>query len=235
LALLVVACTHVAISDEGFDGERERARATAERIERDWPLAGAGPAAAGIREVGKRLAAAAGPVSFRWRFTVIRDRSANAFAIGDGRIYINEGAMRVSRNEAELAAILAHEMGHQLAGHLRAEPRPRSRGFFSDLATLFGGSDSASPARTVGGVTQKLDLAKELEADRISLRLLADAGYDPQAALSIARRLHEAGSGGGSHFGDDQRIVALETLLRETPAGGHLDSEKFQRLKRQLE
>lgn len=231
-SLTLAACSRPALSGEAGDGEHERAAAAAAVIEKDWPLAGAGPVPATIRRVGRVLVRAAGTVPFRWRFTVVRDRSANAFAIGDGRIYVNEGALLLSQNEAELAAILAHEMGHQLAGHFRREPRSKSKGFLSDLATIFGGGNVA--AERSNGVHREFDLTKELEADRISLPILAGANYDPRAALTIATRLHDQ-SGSSRHLGDEQRIRALSSLLDGVPAGGRLDSEEFRRVKRELD
>lgn len=216
--LVLVACGQPALSGDARDGEAARAASTAALIERDWPLAGSGPAIDLVRRVGSILARSAGTVPFRWRFSVVRDRSANAFAVGDGRIYVNEGAVLASRSEAELAAILAHEMGHQLAGHFGAASAER------------GASD-----RSIGGITQKLDLAKELDADRISLRILDGAGYDPHAALSIAARLAEPGSGGSAHFGDEQRIRALRSLLADVPRRGRTDSEEFRRVRRKMD
>ncbi|HYE37312.1 M48 family metalloprotease [Methylocaldum sp.] len=55
--------------------------------------------------------------SIPWRFSVLRDHSPYAFAIGSGFVYVADGAFTFARNESELAAILAHEIGHQLAAH----------------------------------------------------------------------------------------------------------------------
>ena len=202
---------------------------TARRIELEWPIAPSGPVTDLVRSVGKHLARGAPPSPFRWRFNVVRDRSANAFSIGGGRVYVNEGTPFACENEAELAAILAHEMGHDLAGHFRGSGKS-SNGW---LGGLLGSSGPAAPDRVLGSVHQRMDPAKELEADRISIRVLETAGYDPHAALSVAERLSRDAA--NEHLGGAERLRALRSLLADVPDGGRLDSDAFRRLKRDVE
>jgi predicted Zn-dependent protease len=193
----------------------------------EWPVAPAGPVTRFIRSVGERLARAAGPAPFPWRFTVIRNRAANAFSIGGGRIYVNEGTPFACDDEAELAAILSHEMGHELAGHFReASPTSPPTGWFD---ALFGPPSAASTTRTIGSVHQSLDPVREREADRISVEILERAGYDPHAALRIALRLAPAGRPAGA-----ERLRALRELLRGVPTTGLRSSEEFRQLKREV-
>lgn len=203
------------------DGEARRARATAKRIELAWPLAGSGPVASYVRKLGATLGAKAGPSPYPWRFVIVRDRSANAFAVGGGRIYVNEGVVLQCENEAEVAAILAHEMGHQLAGHFR------------DGASQ-SASDGAGARVDLGAVTQEIDLEKEIEADRLALRIAADAGYDPHAALALALRQEAGGAAGAPHLRDARRIESLRAALRDVPAQGRRDSDAFRALQDKL-
>lgn len=215
LSLLVCASGATAADD----AEARRARATASRIEATWPLAGSGPVASYVRALGAKLAEHAGASPYRWRFVVVRDRAANAFAIGAGRIYVNDGVILGCENEAEVAAILAHEMGHQQAGHFRAAAST--------------GRDEANPRVDLGAVTQELDPQKEREADRLALQILAAAGYDPHAALTLALR-QQALHGHGAQAIDDARIAALRTALEPYPAQGRLDSEAYRALRKRL-
>ena len=202
------------------DDEARRARVTANRIEASWPLAGSGPVASYVRKLGARLGEKAGASPYPWRFVVVRDRSANAFAIGGGRIYVNEGVVLLCENEAEVAAILAHEMAHQLAGHFRA-------------VRASTGRNEANPRIDLGTVTQEIDPAKELEADRLALKILADAGYDSHAALSLALRQQAHASGAAPHLQDASRIDSLRAALRDVPDKGQLDSDAYRALRRQ--
>jgi predicted Zn-dependent protease len=220
------ACAATA-AEPVLEEERERAAAAAAAIESQWPTTASGPAAAIVRSVGARLGATPEARSFRWRFTIVRDRSANAFAVGDGRIYVHEGAVSLAADEAELAAILAHEMGHELAGHFRASaPRDLS----SWWASLFRPKSVERPPRP--GPIREYDVNQELEADRISLRLLREAGYDIRAAVDMARRVATAGL--SRHLGDAERVAALERLVRDLPGGGQRDSEEFRHLRREV-
>jgi len=215
LLALILGLIGTACAD---DAEARRARTTANRIEATWPLAGSGPIATYVRKLGARLGEKAGPTPYPWRFVVVRDRAANAFAIGGGRIYVNEGVVTFCENEAEVAAILAHEMAHQRAGHFRAAPASTGR-------------DEANPRIDLGAVTQEIDPAKELEADRLALTILANAGYDPHAALSLALRQQTRDAGAAPHLQDPSRIDSLRAALAGVPVQGQLDSETFRALR----
>lgn len=230
LCLFLPAWTH-AQATFSCPGEQEQARATMRHIEREWPLRNSqDPVSTYVQGLGDRLAGRspeARPVS--WRFAVLRDYSVNAFAIGGGYVYVTEGALRLSRNESELASILAHEMGHQLAGHF-CQPQP---GFWDSLPGLFRwGHDDGDRVNhiRIGSLTQVLDPAKETEADNLAIRLLLAAGYDPHAMLDLARRLPL----NTYHLRDPGRIQNLERLLAGVPRRFTDDSERFRQIKRLL-
>lgn len=203
-------------------GESGRARSLAARIEREWPLRGADEVTRFVRALGERLARHAAPPSQPWSFVVVRDRSANAFALGGGRIYITDGSIGVCRNEAELAAMLAHEMGHQVAGHLCRERASNGEGREAPTAA------DAAAARdiAIGSLRQHIDPRQEGEADRLAIRILASAGYDPRAVSSIAKEVRGLDAHATS--------AGLDESLEGVPAGGRTDSEEFASLKRQL-
>lgn len=217
-ALLLLLPVAVAAGADRDDAEARRARITANRIEASWPLVGSGPVTTYVRELGARLAEHAGASPYPWRFVVVRNRAANAFAIGGGRVYVNDGVVLGCENEAEVAAILAHEMGHQQAGH-----------FGSPAA----GRDEGNARVELGAVTQELDPAKEREADRLALQILAGAGYDPHAALTLALR-EQSNASPGAPVGDAARIESLRAALDAYPAGGKLDGDAYRALRRRL-
>jgi predicted Zn-dependent protease len=184
---------------------------TAAAIEAEWPLRGADDMTAVVRDLGNRLARHDAAAVQRWAFVVVRNHAANAFAIGDGRIYVTDGAIEACATEAELAAMIAHEMGHQLANH-------------------FCTADASSgQRRRIGSVVQHLDPEKELEADRVAVQVLTAAGYDPRAALTVAIRVAQTQPGGAPP--DGARLDALRQLLQSAPTHGDTDSDRFERLK----
>lgn len=189
-------------------GETDRAERTADRLNRSWPLRGSSPLLDVVRAIGAELAAHAPPPSEWWRFVLVDDSGENAFSIGAGRIYVTRGAITACRSEAELAALIAHEMAHELLGHFCT---PRSRG----------------ERRSIGDVTQRIDPPLERAADAGSIPLLLAAGYDPHAALAVVRRAERDSPG----F-DPSRLPALEKRLDGVPTGGRGDSDAFIKLTR---
>ena len=95
VALALVAVHATARAD---DDEAQRARAAANKIESTWPLAGSGPVATYVRKLGARLGEKAGG-PYPWRFVVVRDRSANAFAIATSRAAGRPSARRQAASQ----------------------------------------------------------------------------------------------------------------------------------------
>jgi len=192
------------------------------------------PAAnATVRRVAGRLAAASG-LKEDWQFVVIESPQVNAFALPGGKIAVYSGMLPVAGNDAGLATVLAHEIGHVMAHH-SAERMSRQQLVGAGTGILAGvlggggeGSSQSLAALLGAGATVGLELPfsrkQELEADHIGLDLMAEAGYDPRAALDFWRRMQaQAGGGNGptflsDHPSDANRIAELERLMPEALA-----------------
>jgi beta-barrel assembly-enhancing protease len=136
-----------------------------------------------------------------YRFHVIESASINAFALPGGQIYILRGMMNFLRNEAELAAILGHEMAHVDLRHCV------ERYQYQHALKRAGAGDvgqAIDMARIL--VTLGYNQFQELDADAEGARLAIDAGYDPEAAEAVFSRLEKV-------FGESARPRAT------TPAG----------------
>ena len=212
------------------EGEQESARTTLQRIEREWPLRGSGDSVTQyMQNLGVRLA----QLDIRgrmmpWRFLVVRNLSSNAFSIGGGYVFITDGAVNFVQNESELAAILAHELGHELAGHFcGASDLSDSGGLFD----IFSAPKIEEHQVGIGSLTLAIDPVKEQQADQIAVSILQAGGYDPRSMLDVARRLP---SGGALHPVDSQRLQSLESFLAKTPLTKIQDSEDFRAIKRTL-
>jgi predicted Zn-dependent protease len=105
-----------------------------------------------------------------WRFLIVRDLSVNAYSIGNGKVYITDGTFTFVKTEAELAAILAHEIAHQLIGH-------------------FCHHNVAQQTQFVGSLVQVLDNDKEIEADALAIKILQKTHFSVQAILEVVKRL----------------------------------------------
>ena len=224
---------HLALSDDHVtdcNDQRQAVAISLQRIENEWPLRGSGDAVTQyVQKLGVRLA----HLDLRgrmiqWQFSVVRNLAPNAFSIGVGSVFITDGAVNFVQNESELAAILAHELGHEFAGHFCRNSE------LSDTVSLF---DIFSTAKIeerqvgIGSLTLAIDPVKEQEADQIALSILQAGGYDPHAMLEVARRLPR---GVTVHPVDFQRLQALENLLAKTPPMQAQDSEDFRAIKRTL-
>jgi Zn-dependent protease with chaperone function len=182
-----------------------------------------------------------------WYIAASRSRQMNAYAGEDGRVVINRGILEYARSDDEVAFVMAHELAHHAANHVRATGDDMSVGAVA--GALFGGllvgataaSGGVGPrtaGRTVdnwsaiGAGTARLAFSKdqEREADRLGLLILHRAGYDPGLArnfvLTLARA--EARRDRGlldlgwlrTHPAGPERLAAFDATLAELRAGG---------------
>lgn len=131
-----------------------------------------------IARIGARLAPPPTDPYMRYRFHVLRDPEMNAFALPDGQVYINTGLLAAMQNEAQLAAILAHEVHHTAGHHGILEYRSVRRKAVGSLILgpfTLGLSDIFLILSVFG---HSRDL--EEEADRKALPKMLEAGYDPR-------------------------------------------------------
>lgn len=179
-------------------------------IKKEQKISQDAQAAAMVRRVGKKIAAVAPLPGAQWEFVLFESREANAFCLPGGKVGVYTGILPITRDEAGLATVLAHEIAHAVARH-GAERMSEAMlinlgGAFLDSALNRTGEsrDWAPLATTAYGLGSKLGRAlphsrrQELEADQIGLLYMARAGNDPTAALDFWRRFAEHNSDVGS-------------------------------------
>lgn len=209
----------------GFQAYREILKKS--RISRDPALN------AMVTRVGTRIAAATGRTDLPWEFTVIDDnRQINAFALPGGKVAVYTGILPITRDDAGLAAVLGHEIGHVIAHHggeRISQELLVQAGLTATMAALSRGDPQT--VRSVGsllgagasvGVILPWSREQESEADHLGLIFMAKAGYDPHAALDLWRRMDEASRGRGeppeflsTHPSHGTRIRQIEQWLPE--------------------
>jgi len=148
-------------------------------------------AAGYIASIGGRLAATTETPSLGFTFTLLDSPIVNAFAVPGGFVYISRGLMALAGDEAELAGVLGHEIGHVVARH---SAQRQSQALLAQLGVgLLGavaGRESTQLAGTVAGLyLQGYSRDQELEADMLGVRYLRRAGYDVTAMASFLERL----------------------------------------------
>jgi Zn-dependent protease with chaperone function len=189
------------------------------------------------RRVVATLARAAGSPQGGWRVYVFADdQIKNAAATRGNYIFIWSGLLRVVQGDDELAAIIAHEMAHVLAQHVMPNPAEQlseamaSVGGTAASQIIAGGGGATSMAAQLGGAIVEQGIRglvinpesrrQEFEADQIGLFLMADAGFNPDAAVAFWERVQSdpAFSGGqleffSTHPSSTKRSAYLRSLL----------------------
>jgi predicted Zn-dependent protease len=152
---------------------------------------------------GRRLASFSGSNPAGFEFFFIRDNRINAFALPGGYIGINAGLLLTTQNESELAGVLAHEIAHVTQRHIARQIEATQSLNIATMAALLvaliasgGSGDLAQAALTLGisGIQQRqinFTRSHELEADRVGIRTLASAGFDPNGMAMFFQRMEE--------------------------------------------
>lgn len=186
---------------------------------------------AALRRVGERLLRASGREPGDWEMRVFAGDDINAFALPGGKIGVFEGMMRFAGNEAQLAAVVGHEIGHTLADHSQermnaAVLKDLGINVVEFLLNLNEVQFSREIAAVLGmgaevGLALPYSRGHELEADRIGVDLMRPAGYDPREAVTLWRRMAQrmAREGGqpfaflSTHPAPADRAERLEAVI----------------------
>lgn len=149
-----------------------------------------------IARIGSQLAVLSEMPNIKWRFTVLNDYRVNAFALPGGYIYITRGLLALAENEAEVAGVLAHEIGHVTARH---SAQRYSTAMATNIGlTVLGALGSAAGLPTgVGRIAsfgaqaalQQYSQSQEMEADMLGARYLMRAGYSSDGMTNFLRKL----------------------------------------------
>ena len=144
-----------------------------------------------VNSIGQKLARVSHRPNLEYRFTVLDSPEVNAFALPGGYIYITRGIIAYLNSEAELAAVLGHELGHVTARHgVRQASAAQGADLLFNILGAVSPAMRSSGAQNVTGLLGNALLSgygreHELEADRIGAEYLARAGYDPQAMIKV--------------------------------------------------
>ncbi len=143
-----------------------------------------------VQNVGTKVARQSHRNNLVYRFTVLDSKEVNAFALPGGYIYITRGLMAYLRSEAELAAVLGHEVGHVTARHsVRQYSANQLTSFGIALTSIFvpGMTQASSQLAQMFGAVLLRGYGREheLEADRLGAEYLARTGYNPKAMLDV--------------------------------------------------
>lgn len=181
--------------------EIEMGRAYAEQVEATMAMYDDPQLEAYVSRIGQRLAAASERPNLPWSFKIVDDHVVNAFALPGGFIYVTRGILNHFNSEAELAAVLGHEIGHVTARH---SVEQLSRAQLGGL--LLGvGSILSEDVRRFGGIAQAglsllfLSYSRddEHQADELGIRYALRESYDPREGAEVHTTLQRIGESRG--------------------------------------
>jgi predicted Zn-dependent protease len=198
-----------------------------ERIRSETPVSEDEAAQQTADEVAGNLLRAAGADPGEWEVVVFQGDQANAFALPGAKIGIYDGMFQAVQNEAQLAAVVAHEIGHVQAEHARerVSSEVATQGVVQLVSAALqvgnvGYANAIAGALGAGaqyGVLLPYSRNQELEADRVGLQLMAQAGYDPRETLAFWQRMQQQGGEPpaflSTHPTPGNRIEQLQELM----------------------
>lgn len=197
-----------------------------------------------IQNLGARLVAVAPGPKYPYTFKIVNQKEINAFALPGGPIHVNLGTIQAADNEAQLAGVIAHEMGHVImrhSTHMASQQMVGSLGL-GVLGALIGRGTGSQIAQAVGqfgvgSLFMKYSRDAENQADLIGTDIMHDAGYDPQQLVRFFQKLEEEGGARGPQFFSDHPNPGnrVQSVSAEAATLSRIsyrqDSAQFQQIK----
>lgn len=200
-----------------------------------------------IAGIGRRLTARTGGPKYPYTFTIANHREINAFALPGGPVWINRGTIAAAANEAQVAAVLAHEVAHIAQRHAADQISTRlvANGLIGLLGAVLGNDRSAQTAQLgarvlAGGYMLKFSRDDERDADAVGAAIMRRAGWDAGEMATFMDTLRkEQGRDPASlqvflssHPAPGERAAHLRKTVK---AGGAKDSAAFRQVKARLQ
>jgi predicted Zn-dependent protease len=206
-----------------------------------------GPINRYVTQLGRRLAAVSELPELPWEFTVLDSAQVNAFALPGGKVFVSRGLLAALNNEAQLAGVIGHEIGHVTARHSsrRLTQNMIVQGVAISAALAGAATEEdwltwAGVGTSAAGGLYLLSFSRdqELEADTLGVRYMSKLGYDPDALVSVMEIFLQMRGGQGNklqeffatHPNPESRIDQLRDLLKSGKyaiVGGELHAEQY--------
>jgi Peptidase family M48 len=227
-------------------------RLNAQQAEQQLPLCNDPKVDAYLTKLGKKLVAHLNTegVQYPWEFHCVNDKAINAFALPGGFVFINRGVIEAADDEAQLAAVMAHELSHVALRHgtNQATKAQMTQGLLGLTGALLGGSTSGAlltqlGSFAAGGVLLRYSRSAETQADVMGTQVLYDSGYDPRAMAQFFEKLEAESKGKNppeffsDHPSPDHRVERVDEeidRLGGVPPNARRDSAEFEAIKREV-
>src|ERR1700687_370325 len=224
----------------------------AEILKKRLPLCNDPKVDAYLTNLGLKLAAKLPTrgVKYPWEFHCVNSKDVNAFALPGGYVFVDRGAIEVADNEAQLAAVMAHELSHVALRHgtAQASKAQLMQGAAGIFGGIFGGSTGGAlltqgVALGAGSVLLHYSRSDETQADVLGTQALYDAGYDPRAMAQFFEKLEAETKGKNppqflsDHPNPGNRVERVNEEIDKlggVPANVRRDSAEFEAVKREV-
>ena len=172
-----------------------------------------------VTSLGKKLSMVSELPGIGWTFTVLNSGEINAFAIPGGFIYVTRGLVALANNEAELAGVISHEIGHVAALHSSSRQATGKLAGLGALAAgiLFGRAGSELGSFVGQASVQRYSQSQEFEADSLGVRYLSRAGYDTRAMASFLDKMWSFSKLENKKLGRPENAVDQQSILASHP------------------
>lgn len=203
-----------------------------------------------VADVGRKLAAVSDRPDLPYEFVVLNNPVPNAWALPGGKIAVNSGLLIHLHSEAELAAVVGHEIVHAAAGHSAAQmTRGTLIGLGAQVLSIAGSSyglgQAAGSAAQLGAAAWMAHYGRddELEADKYGMVYMSRAGYNPEAAVTLQQTFVKLSEGQeqdfinglfASHPPSMERVNANRAEAKTLPSGGLDNRERYLKKTAQL-
>jgi hypothetical protein len=224
----------------------------AQMLEKRLPLCNDPKVDAYLTNLGMRLVAKLPNrgVQYPWEFHCVNSKEINAFALPGGYLFVNRGAIEAADNEAQLAAVMAHELSHVVLRHgtAQASKAQLMQGAAGIFGGIFGGTTSGAllsqgVALGAGGLLLRYSRSDETQADVLGTQTLYDAGYDPRAMAQFFEKLQAETKGKNppqflsDHPNPGNRVERVNEEIDKlggVPPNAKRDSAEFEAIKREV-
>jgi predicted Zn-dependent protease len=237
-ALLLSGCATTGINKGqinliGTEEEVQMGQELSAEVAKEYTIYKNPEVAAYVQSVGDKVARVSDRTDIEYHFTVIEKDELNAFAMPGGYVYVYTGLMKNLDDEAQLAAVLAHEVGHVTARH--STERLTAIYGYQLLASLLLGDDPNFWAGLVSNIFSTTGMlaysrSNEYEADRLGLTYANAAGYDPDGMVELLTKFIDTERGEPSkleewlstHPPSTERMNRVKTMVAGLTAEGNL-------------
>src|ERR1700682_4214943 len=199
-----------------------------------------------LNNLGHRLSAHAPGYQFQYEYKGVNDRAINAFALPGGHIYINRGTIEAADNEAQLAAVMAHETSHVALRHgtNQASKASAAQLPLGILGALLGSNSTGAALAQLGaGFTLNSLLLKysrtdESQADIMGTQILYDSGYDPRGMGQFLEKIQALDQGNhrvaffSDHPSPDGRVARVAEEVDKLGGARNGSPNECQRVRR---